>query len=274
MRGQGTPAAFSGIPVGGSPSERLRMPAYSTKVLTLLTPRGDKTTGSVNPLNTLRRGTHDERPLGLLSPPATGAQSKTTLPCNHFPSSAPLRWMPRRKGADTPLATVAAAATVDIEISEVIEYLMDDEHTRSIAVFAETVRDLRRFAAAAERALAAAKPTVILKMGSSQVAAEAAQAHTGSLVGDDRVVDAMCQRYGLMRVRSIEDLVFTAAFAGITGPFASGGLAGVSMSGGMCEIVAERAEEEGLSLCTLAPPTEAALREILPGDIYLDNFRY
>jgi len=153
----------------------------------------------------------------------------------------------------------------DIDIAEVIDYLVDDEHTRSIAVFAETVRDPQRFAAAAERALAVAKPIVVLKMGSSEITAQAAQAHTGSLVGDDRVFDAMCQRLGLMRVRSIEDLVFTAAFASMTGPFAAGGLAAVSMSGGMCEIFAERAEEEGLVLTPLAPATEAALREVLPG---------
>lgn len=153
----------------------------------------------------------------------------------------------------------------DIDIAEVIDYLVDDEHTRAIAVFAETVRDPQRFAAAAERALAVAKPIVILKMGSSEVTARAAQAHTGSLVGDDRVFDAMCQRHGLMRVRSIEDLVFTAAFASMSGPFRPGGLAAVSMSGGMCEIFAERAQEEGMVLTPLAASTEAALREVLPG---------
>lgn len=152
----------------------------------------------------------------------------------------------------------------DIDIAEVIDHLVADECTRSIAVFAETVRDPVRFAAAAERALAVAKPIVILKMGSSEVAAKAARAHTGSLVGDDRVFDAMCQRYGLMRVRSIEDLVFTAAFASMTGPFPAGGLAAVSMSGGMCEIVAERAQEEGLELTPFARSTEEALKAVLP----------
>ncbi|MDM0086491.1 MULTISPECIES: acetate--CoA ligase family protein [unclassified Variovorax] len=153
----------------------------------------------------------------------------------------------------------------DIHIAEVIDYLVDDPHTQSIAVFAETVRDPARFAAAAERALAAAKPIVVLKMGSSEITAQAAQAHTGSLVGDDRVFDAVCQRLGLMRVRGIEDLVFTAAFASHTGVLPAGGVAAVSMSGGMCEIMAERADEEGLALPALAPATVAALGEVLPG---------
>ncbi|MDB5816869.1 MAG: CoA-binding protein [Rhizobacter sp.] len=153
----------------------------------------------------------------------------------------------------------------DIDIAEAIEYLVDDEHTRAIAVFAETVRDPARFAAAAQRALEAGKPIVVLKMGTSEVTAKSAQAHTGSLVGDDRVFDAVCQRYGLMRVRSIEDLIFTTEFAARTGRFAPGGLAAVSMSGGMCEIFADRAQEEGLVLTPLEPQTEAALREVLPG---------
>ncbi len=159
---------------------------------------------------------------------------------------------------------VSTGNEADVDIAEALEYLVEDEQTRSIALFAETIRDPARFAQAALRALALAKPISVLKMGSSEIAAKAAQAHTGSLVGDDRVFDAMCHRYGLMRVRSLEDLLFTAAFAEKTGPLPRPGIAVASLSGGVCEILAERAAEEGVPLTMLSAATQQALRGILP----------
>ena len=62
-------------------------------------------------------------------------------------------------------------------LAECVDYLVDDESTKVIAVFAETVRDTRLFRAAAERALAKAKPIVVLKVGRSDIATQAAQSH-------------------------------------------------------------------------------------------------
>ena len=90
-------------------------------------------------------------------------------------------------------------------LAECVDYLVDDESTKVIAVFAETVRDTRLFRAAAERALAKAKPIVVLKVGRSDIATQAAQSHTGSLVGDDSVFDGVFRQLGLVRVRSLED---------------------------------------------------------------------
>ena len=55
--------------------------------------------------------------------------------------------------------------------------------------------------AAAAKALAARKPILITKIGRSEGAKAAAQSHTGSLAGDDRVFDAVCERYGIVRCR-------------------------------------------------------------------------
>ncbi|MBB6095401.1 acyl-CoA synthetase (NDP forming) [Povalibacter uvarum] len=151
-----------------------------------------------------------------------------------------------------------------IDVAQAIDYLADEPRTQAIAVFLESVRDPSSFERAALRAKRARKPIVVLKVGTSQVAMKAAQAHTGSLVGDDRVFDAACQRMGLIRVRSLEDLIITAEVAARTGPI-SGGLGVVSLSGGLCEIAADRAEAEGVELPGLEPATMAALENALPG---------
>src|SRR3546814_20052184 len=89
---------------------------------------------------------------------------------------------------------------------------------------------------------AAGKPVVVLKVGSSEASAKAAQAHTGSLVGNDRVFDALCRRLGLSRVRSLEELNVTAHLFARIGAIHGSGVAFVALSGGMCEILTDPAD--------------------------------
>src|SRR3954451_22844171 len=151
-----------------------------------------------------------------------------------------------------------------ITAGHVLDYLVDDEHTRAVAIFMETVRDPETFRRAARRAAEAGKAIVVLKAGSSELSARTAAAHTGALVGDDRVIDAVFADLGVIRVDSIEDMLITAGAAAALGRLDRPGIGVVSISGGACDIVADRAEDLGGSLPALAPQTEAALAEIMP----------
>lgn len=159
---------------------------------------------------------------------------------------------------------VSTGNEADIDVAQVIDYLVDDPSTKSIALFMESVRNAEAFGRAAERALQAGKPIVVLKIGTSEVTAKAAQAHTGSLVGDDRVFDAACRRYGLVRVKTLEELIVTAELMARVGPLREGGLGVLSLSGGMCEIAADDAEAFGYPLPHLADETIDKLRTALP----------
>src|SRR5207248_2362231 len=79
---------------------------------------------------------------------------------------------------------ISTGNEADIDIAEVIDFLVDDPATRAVAVYAETIRNPARFAAAARRALVARKPVVILKIGAGESAAAVAAAHTGAAMGD------------------------------------------------------------------------------------------
>lgn len=159
---------------------------------------------------------------------------------------------------------VSTGNEASIDIAAVIDYLVDDPATTAIAVFAETVRDVGAFASAASRALAAGKPIVVLKIGRSAATAEAAQSHTGAIVGDDKVFDAVCRQYGLIRVDSLEELVFTAHTLALVGKLKGDGVGIVSFSGGICELTAEWADVKQLSLPPLAEATVGALRAVMP----------
>jgi len=151
-----------------------------------------------------------------------------------------------------------------ITAGHVLDFLVDDPGTRAVAVFMETVRDPETFRRAARRAAEADKAIVVLKAGSSALSARTAAAHTGALVGDDRVIDAVFADLGVIRVDSIEDMLITAGAAAALGRLGRTGLGIVSISGGACDIVADRADDLGADLPELAPSTRDALAAIMP----------
>lgn len=147
---------------------------------------------------------------------------------------------------------------------DVIDALLDRDDVRTVAAYLEGMRDAARFTEVAAKALAAGKPLVVLKAGRSQSAARIALAHTGSMTGDDRVIDAVFERYGVLRVASPEELVETAAAAASVRPASGPRLAVVSSSGGACSIAADLADSGDLELPALPEAAAGALTERLP----------
>jgi acyl-CoA synthetase (NDP forming) len=159
---------------------------------------------------------------------------------------------------------VSTGNEADLDCADFIGHLVDQPEVRAIVLFAETIRHAPSFVAAARRAVVAAKPIVVLKIGLSEVTARSAQAHTGALVGDDRVFDGVCRQLGLVRVDSIEDLLFTADVITRTGVLRPGGLGVVSISGGACEIAADRSQVLNIAMPELSHGAVAELRAALP----------
>ena len=167
---------------------------------------------------------------------------------------------------DIGLSTVVATGNeADLACTDFAATLLEDDATKAIALFIETVRDPAAFLAIARAARAHRKPIVVLKTGASAVSAKSALAHTGALVGDDNVFDGICRQFGLIRVTSIEDLLATADLAARTGPIRPGGLGIVSNSGGICEIAADTAEARRLTLPPLDQAAATALAATIPG---------
>ncbi|WP_293786295.1 acetate--CoA ligase family protein, partial [uncultured Aeromicrobium sp.] len=150
-----------------------------------------------------------------------------------------------------------------VTIAHLVDFLVDDDRVGAIAIFMEAVKEPELFAAAARRAAAAGKPIVVLKAGRSELAARAAASHTGALVGDDRVVDAVFSALGVVRVDTIEDMLVTAGLGAYAGPI-EGGLGVVSISGGACDIIADLAESAAVEIPEFTPQTQERLRARLP----------
>jgi acyl-CoA synthetase (NDP forming) len=151
-----------------------------------------------------------------------------------------------------------------IKTVDVLDYLIEDEATKVICLFLEEIGDPVRFARAAEKADAAGKPIVALKVGSSPAGQQAALAHTGSVAGDDAVADAVLRQLNIIRVTSLEDLLTTGALLGYH-RWPRGRRMGVlTASGGSCDIIADAASAQGLRIPDFSPQSTAALGAHLP----------
>lgn len=160
------------------------------------------------------------------------------------------------------LVTVGNEAVV--AIADIAAHLIEDERVRALAIFMESIKKPDSFARVAERALELGKPIVVLKVGRSELAARSAASHTGALVGDDAVIDAVLAELGVIRVETVEDMLVTAGLGAFTGPLPPGGLGVASVSGGACDIIADLSDRAGLTLPELADITVERLVASLP----------
>lgn len=154
---------------------------------------------------------------------------------------------------------------------DMIDHLIADDGTRVIAMFLEQIRDGARFLDLARRALIAGKAIVVLKAGRTPAGQKAALAHTGAVAGDEAVVDAALRQAGVVRVRSLEQLLVTAGLLARGVTLKGARMAVVTASGGACDIIADRASDEGLEMPAFSPHIEAELEAYLPGFATVQN---
>jgi acetate---CoA ligase (ADP-forming) len=151
-----------------------------------------------------------------------------------------------------------------MKTADVLGYLVEDEATRVICLFLEEIGDPVAFAAVAEKADRAGKPIVALKVGSSPAGQQAAMAHTGSVAGDDAVVDAVLRQLNVIRVTSLEELLTTGAALGYNRWPGGRRMGALTLSGGSCDIIADAASAQGVAIPEFSAPTATAIAAHLP----------
>lgn len=159
---------------------------------------------------------------------------------------------------------VAMGNETMISVTDVVDYLLEEEATKSVALFLESIRHPDELRRVAEKASSLRKTIVALKIGSSEASSRTAMAHTGALVGNNAVNDAALRQLGIIRVSSLEDLLTTAGLAGYTEPLPGRRMGVVTPSGGACDLISDLAEEAGLELPEFASETVEKLQAILP----------
>jgi acetyltransferase len=166
---------------------------------------------------------------------------------------------------------ISTGAEGGIDVADALAFLAADERTRAVGLFLEAVRRPAAFEEGLRRMAEAGKPVIALKVGTSAVAARAALAHTGALVGSDRTFSAVLRHYGALRVDDaaawIEHLV---AFGADRRPRGTR-IGAITASGGEGEHVADVAERLGLPLAEPSPELAGRLRARFPNFGHITN---
>jgi acyl-CoA synthetase (NDP forming) len=152
---------------------------------------------------------------------------------------------------------------MDVDESEILDYLHHDRLTRVIMIYLEGVANGQRFMKSLTK-VTPHKPVVILKSGRTQPGKQATASHTGSMSGQDHVYEAVFAQTGAIRARNFTQLIDLArVFA--TQPFTKGNRLGIiTTSGSLGALATDVAVCSGLTVPPLSPFTVNQAREISP----------
>ncbi|NMB94408.1 MAG: acetate--CoA ligase family protein [Flexilinea flocculi] len=166
---------------------------------------------------------------------------------------------------------ISAGNQAVLDISDYIGYLATDPETKVILAFVEGIPNAEKFVDAVRAAFHAGKPVLMLKVGRSEGAQRAVQAHTGSLAGSDSVLDAVLQKEGVIRLNSLDELVQAAELFAVAPLPKTDGIGLLSLSGGQIGLVEDLSQGMNLNFSKLSDETLAALHEILPSFSTVSN---
>ena len=147
-----------------------------------------------------------------------------------------------------------------------LDYVVDLPSTRVVALFVEAARDPDALRAALAKAAARDLPVVALKVGRSGQARVMVAAHSGALAGEDGAWQALFDAYGVLRVRTMDELADTCELLLAGRAAGPGGLGAVLDSGGERAHLVDLADEAGVGLPPVGAATERRLAAVLdPG---------
>ena len=158
---------------------------------------------------------------------------------------------------------ISIGSMLDVGWGDLIDYLGDDPHTKSIVIYMESIGDARAFLSAA-REVALTKPIIAIKAGRTEAAAKAAASHTGTLAGSDEVLDAAFRRCGVLRVNNISDLFYMSEILAKQPRPKGPKLTIVTNAGGPAVLATDAIISQGGELAELADTTVAELDLLLP----------
>ena len=166
---------------------------------------------------------------------------------------------------------------VDVDESDALSYLMDDEQTRTVAMYLEDIRDGKRFIEVAKEAVKR-KPVLLLKGGRTSAGARATASHTASMAVNDKILEGALHQAGVLRMGSIEELIATLIGFQCTPLPLGNRIALVTYSGAQAIMSIDAAIEGGLRLADFGEETRNRLAGVIatpskrgnPVDIFPD----
>ncbi|MEW6418100.1 MAG: CoA-binding protein [Nitrospirota bacterium] len=174
---------------------------------------------------------------------------------------------------------------VDIDESDLLEYLANDEYSDVVISYIESIGDGRKFIEKA-RILSEKKSFIVLKSGKGSSGQAAAYSHTGRLAGRYGVFSSILKQFKIQEVMDFDELVDTAKAISyqrtfkksLHPPFIKGGLGGIgnrvliiTNGGGSGVLATDECMRHGLDVAKLPEDKIGKLRQIFPYFYTINN---
>ncbi|HET8528679.1 MAG TPA: GNAT family N-acetyltransferase [Gaiellaceae bacterium] len=167
-------------------------------------------------------------------------------------------------------AFVSIGNKADVSSNDLLEWWEEDGRTSLVMLYLESFGNPRAFARIARR-VARAKPILAMKSGTTSAGRKAASSHTAALAGSDAAVDALFRQAGVIRSRTLDELVDVAALLSAQPVPRGRRVAVLTNAGGLGILCADACDAAGLELATLSESTREQLAAVLPAEASLEN---
>jgi acyl-CoA synthetase (NDP forming) len=158
-----------------------------------------------------------------------------------------------------------------VRAADMIDHIVSDGKANAIALYIEQIRDPRAFLAAARRAREAGIPVVVLHPGRSKRGQEAAQSHTGAMVGDYALMRIAVENEAVVMVDTMDELFDAVAILHRFPAPVAGELGIVTNSGALRGTAFDFAEDIALPIAQVGQHTLERLGALLPAGMEIDN---
>lgn len=161
-------------------------------------------------------------------------------------------------------AVVSSGAEITTDVADFCAFFAEDEPTRAVGLFLETVRRPDAFEEALSALRRAHKPVVCLKIGRSSAGATAVLAHNGGIAGPDRAFSDLLRDHGVIEVDDYPAFVEVLEVLGQKRWPAGPRIGGVSNSGGEGALLVDHAVSAGIPFQPLSSAVTKRLRDAFP----------
>ncbi len=158
----------------------------------------------------------------------------------------------------------------DVDETDLIAYLREDDRTGVITMYIETAKGGRRFIEEAYKTTRV-KPIIAIKAGRTSRGVSAVLSHTGSMAGSDRIFDSAFRQAGVIRATNFQEM-FDMAKALSMQPLPKGNKVLVITDGGGAGVMTvDACEMSGLKVPELPDDVKQELRKYLPSYASVHN---
>lgn len=108
---------------------------------------------------------------------------------------------------------VSYGNAMDVDESDLLEFLADDKETKVIVLYIEGVQNGKKFFFALQKA-SSKKPVIVIKGGTSSEGSKAVASHTGALAGNAKVFEAVIKQANAIQAKTMQEVFdFARVFA-------------------------------------------------------------